>query len=201
MRSKLRAPLRVFLRASPDAGSTGPEPDPTPAPLVGLTVYTADSLAVGYVPLTAGRVTDLLDERGDFEFVDTYVESLDDGHGLALRSVVIARDEIHVVAVAGPRGDPRRRKRTRSIPVEMRVGPYDVSGNIHVVPGADPIMSFRRRTMVPLTEATVEWDAPDGRMSARWATVVVNRLLAAWIAPARCDIRPPDLQLLPEVDG
>jgi hypothetical protein len=41
--------------------------------------------------------------------------------------------------------------------------------------------------MVPLTEATIEWDAPGGRKIARWDTVVVNRLLTDWIAPATRD--------------
>lgn len=169
---------------------------------MGLTLYTGDSLAFGYLPLSAGRVTDLMNDHDSFEFVDAHIESIDDGHGLDLRSVAILREEIFAAAVAGPRGDPRHRKRTRSVPIELRVGPYDVRGNIHVAPGTDPIISFRnRRTMVPLTEATVEWDAPDGRQVARWETVVVNRLLTEWISTARRDVRPRDLQLAPEADG
>ena len=160
MRSKLRGSLRIFLRASPPAEPEEPPSDPPPVPVVGLTVYTGDSLAFGYLPLTARRVTDLMNEHEAFEFVDTYLESLEDRHGLSLHTVAIARDEILAVAVAGPRGDPTRRTRTRPIPVELRIGPYDVRGSIHVVPGTDPIISFRsRRAMVPLTEATIEWEA------------------------------------------
>jgi hypothetical protein len=202
MRSKLRGSVRVFLRASPGAEPEDAPSGPPPLPVVGLTVYTGDSLAFGYLPLTAGRVTDLMNEHESFEFVDTYLESLEDRHGLSLHTIAIARDEILAVAVAGPRGDPARRTRTRPIPVELRIGPYDVRGNIHVVPGTDPLISFRsRRPMVPLTEATIEWETPDGRRIARWGTVVVNRLLTDWIAPARRDVRPPDLNLVPEVDG
>ena len=201
MRSTLRGPLRLFLRMSPGPTPDDQQPDPPPVPVVGLTVYTGDSLAFGYLPLSARRVTDLLNEHEEFEFVDTHLESLEDGHGLSVRSVVIARDEIYVVAVAGPRGDPNRRTRTRPIPVELQLGPYDVLGNIHVVPGADPLGSFRRRTMVPITEATIEWDTPGGRRIARWGTVVMNRLLTEWIAPARREVRPPDQQLVPEADG
>jgi len=194
--------VRVFLRASPAAEPEDAPSGPPPPPVVGLTVYTGDSLAFGYLPLTAGRVTDLMNEHESFEFVDTYLESLEDRHGLSLHTIAIARDEILAVAVAGPRGDPARRTRTRPIPVELRIGPYDVRGNIHVVPGTDPLISFRsRRAMVPVTEATIEWETPDGRRSARWGTVVVNRLPTDWIAPARRDVRPPDLYLVPEVDG
>jgi len=202
VRSRLPRPLRVFRRESMAGTGAGQPPGASEVPTVGLTLYTGDSLAFGYLPLSAGRVTDLMNDHDSFEFVDTYVESIDDGHGLELRSVVVAREEIFVAAVAGPRGDPRYRKRTRSIPIEVHVGPYDVRGNIHVAPGTDPIVSFRsRRTMVPLTEATVQWDAPDGRQAAQWETVVVNRQLTEWIAPARQDVRPRDRQLAPETDG
>ena len=202
MRSTLSRPLRVFRHGPLPATGAGGAPAPVDPPTVGLTLYTGDSLAFGYLPLSAGRVTDLMNDHDSFEFVDTYVQSIDDGHGLELRSVVIARDEIFAAAVAGPRGDPRYRKRTRPVPIEIHLGPYDVRGNIHVAPGTDPIVSFRsRRAMVPLTEATVEWDAPEGRQAAQWDTVVVNRLLTEWIAPARQDVRPRDRQLVPEADG
>ena len=188
MRTKLRAPLRVFL---PDA-----PPDPPSAHVVRLTLYACDSLAFGYLPLSAGRVTDLMNEHEALEFVDTYLQNIAGGHGLALRAASIALEEICAVGVTGPRGDPKRRTRTLPIPVELQVGPYDVRGNIHVVPGSDPIASFRSRlAMVPLTEATIEWDAPDGRRIARWGTVVVNRLLVDWIAPATRDVWPPEVQL------
>jgi hypothetical protein len=188
MRTKLRAPLRVFL---PDA-----PPDPPSVHVVRLTLYACDSLAFSYLPLSAGRVTDLMNEHEALEFVNTYLQNIAGGHGLALRAASIALEEICAVGVTGPRGDPKRRTRTLPIPVELRVGPYDVRGNIHVVPGSDPIASFRSRlAMVPLTEATIEWDAPDSRRIARWGTVVVNRLLVDWIVPATRDVWPPEVQL------
>lgn len=183
------------LDTSPGASETDP------VPTVELTVYADDSVAFGRIALTADRVTDLLNDATEFEFADTYLQSLDDSHGVLVRTIVVARDEILVVAVAGPRGDPTRRTRTRPIPVELRLGRYDISGNIHVVPGTDPIVGFRRRrVMVPLTEATIAFDAPGGRTISRFGTIVVNRDLTDWIAPAsRSDIRPPEL--VPELAG
>ncbi len=188
------------------AADPGPDPADNPVPpeavpTVELTVYAEDSVAFGRVPLTADRVTDLMNDGTQFEFSDTYLQSLDDSHGLLVRTVVVARDEIFVVAVAGPRGDPLRRTRTRPIAVELRVGRYDVNGNIHVVPGTDPIVGFRRRkVMVPLTEATIAFDAANGRTISRFGTVLVNRNLTDWIAPAsRSDVRPPEL--IPEFAG
>jgi hypothetical protein len=202
MRARLPGPLRMVFQAAPHAAHAERLTLAAPkVPIVELTVYAGDSVAFGRLPLTADRVTDLMNDRTEFEFVDTFVQSLDDSHGLLVRTVVVAREEIFAVAVAGSRGDPTRRIRTRPIPVELRLGRYDVSGNIHVIPGTDPIIGFRRRrVMVPLTEATIEFDSPDGRKLSRFGTILVNRDLAGWIAPAsRSDVRPPDL--VPELDG
>jgi hypothetical protein len=202
MRARLQGPLRMVFHAAPHAVvAERPTLEAPPVPMVELTVYADDSVAFGRVALTADRVTDLMNDSTEFEFVDTFLQSLDDSHGLLVRTVVVAREEIFAVAVAGPRGDPTRRIRTRPIPVELRLGRYDVSGNIHVIPGTDPIIGFRRRrVMVPLTEATIEFDSPDGRKLARFGTILVNRDLTDWIAPAsRSDIRPPEL--VPELEG
>jgi hypothetical protein len=202
IRSRLPRPLQIVFRsAAPAARAEEPSPDTRPIPLVELTVFSGDSLAFGQLALDADRVTDLMNDHDAFEFVDTTLQSLDDGHGLSVQDVVIAREEIFAVAVSGPRGDPKRRTRTRPIPVELRLGPYDVSGNIHVVPGTDPIIGFRRRrVMIPLTEATIEYDSPAGRVRSRFETILVNRLLADWIAAAsRSDVRPPEL--VPELGG
>ncbi len=202
MRARLPGPLRVFFHPAPTSEPEDATRGPAPAPRVGLTTYTEDSLAFGFVALTAARVTDLLNEHEEVELIDAYVQSLEDRHGLALRTIVVGRDEILAVGVAGPRGDPARRVRTRSIPIELSIGPYDIWGNIHVMPGTDPLASFRSRgALVPLTEATVEWDMEDGHQVAHWATVVVNRSLTQWIAPARRDVRPPEADLVAEFDG
>ena len=202
MRDRLPGPLRLVFQAGPHPAELDHPPAGAPSvPVVELTVFADDSVAFGRVALTAHRVTDLMNESAEFEFVDTFLQSLDDSHGLLVRTVTVARDEIFAVAVAGPRGDPTRRTRTRPIPVELRVGRYDVSGNLHIVPGTDPIIGFRRRpTMVPLTEATIEFDSADGRKISRFGTILVNRDRTNWIGPSsRSDIRPPDL--IPEREG
>ena len=191
----------MFFQSPPEGAAECPALEAPPVPIVELTVYAGDSVAFGRLALTADRLTDLMNDYTEFEFVDTFLQSLDDSHGLLVRTVIVAREEIFAVAVAGPRGDPTRRTRTRPIPVELRLGRYDVSGNIHVVPGTDPISGFhRRRVMVPLTEATIEFDSPDGRKLSRFGTILVNRDLTEWIAPAtRSDVRPPEV--IPELEG
>lgn len=190
----------VFHAVPREATAERPTVEAPPAPMVELAVYSGDSVASGQLALTANRVTDLMNERTEFEFVDMLLESLDDAHELLVSTVIVSRSEILAIAVAGPRGDPKRRTRTRPIPIELRVGRYDVSGNIHVIPGTDPIVGFRRRrVMVPLTEATIEFDSRDGRKVSRFATLLVNRDLTDWIAPAtRAHVRPPSR--VPELD-
>ena len=169
-------------------------PDVSPAPLVELTVYSDDSRASGHLALSADRVTDLLNQHDEVRLVDPSVQSLEDGHELALPEVAVRRDEMYAVAVSGPQGNARRRTRTRPCPVELRLGQYDVSGSLHAVPGPDPVPGFfhRRQVMVPLTEATIAYDSPAGRVVSRYDTLLVNRLLVDRIAPARrSDVRPP----------
>ncbi len=166
----------------------------SPDPLVELTVYADDSRASGRVALSADRVTDLLNSAEQFTLVDLSAQSLEDGHELALPEAVVLREEMYAVAVTGPQGNPRRRLRTRSYPVELRLRRYDVSGHLHAFPGTDPVAGFfhRREVMVPLTEATIAYDSPAGRVSSRYDTLLVNRLLPDRIAPAwHSDVRPP----------
>lgn len=200
IRARLPGPLRMVFHEAPPAADVECEMlEAQPPPLVEVTLYADDAVAFGRLALTASRVTDLLNDGT--ELVDAFLQALDDSHAVLLRTVVVARDEIFAVAVTDPRGDPTRRTRTRPIPVEVHVGRYDVSGNLHVVPGTDPISGFRRRrVMVPLTEATIGFDSPAGRTLSRCGTILVNRDLTEWIAPAsRSDIRPPEV--IPELQG
>lgn len=200
MRSRFPGPLRLVFAARPPAEAERPEVCAPLVSLVELTLYAADCVARGRLALTAERVTDLMNERAEYEFVDAFVQSFQDDL-LSVSTLIIARDEILAVGVTGPRGDPSRRKRTRALPVELRVGRYDVTGNIHVVPGADAVSGFGRgRIMVPLTEATIAYDSAGERFLTRVGTILVNAKLTDWIGPAmRSDVRPPEG--VPELQG
>jgi hypothetical protein len=163
-------------------------------PLVEVTFYADDSVAFGRLALTADRLTELMNDRVEFDLVDAFLQSLDDGHEVSVGTVGVSRDEICAVAVTGPRGDPTRKIPTRVFPVELRLGRYDVTGNIHVLPGTDPITIFRRRrVMVPLTEATIAFDSPDGRRRTWFGTILVNRDLTDRIAiSSRSDVGQPE---------
>ena len=180
--------------ATPAASAAAPLRDVPPDPLVELAIYSGDSLASGHVALSTDRVTDLLNDAEEFTLVDLAVQSLEDGHELSLPEALVLRSELYAVAVSGPQGSPKRRIRTRPCPVELRLRRYDVSGHLHALPGTDPVAGFfhRREVMIPLTEATIAYDSPAGRVLCRYDTLLVNRLLVERISPARrSDVRPP----------
>jgi hypothetical protein len=70
----------VFQVEPPVADATCPTVEASPVAIVELTVYAEDSVAFGRLALSADRVTDLMNERTEFEFVDTFLQSLDDSH-------------------------------------------------------------------------------------------------------------------------
>ena len=58
----------------------------------------------------------------------------------------------------------------------IRMGRYDVRGYIHALPGSDPLTAIRRRkTMVPLTDATIDYQSGGVHQRRRVGAVVINR--------------------------
>jgi hypothetical protein len=64
----------------------------------------------------------------------------------------------------------------------LRIGPYEVSGYLHVVPGGDAVSNFRhRKPMVPLTDAWIEFEVAGVRERRLAGTLVVNRDQVDWV--------------------
>lgn len=172
--------LRVaFQRSGHEADLEALRATPTATPLlpmVDFVAYAEDCLLSGRVRLRAERLTDMLNEHDEVELVDVMVERLDAPGAIEVREVVVRRDEIVLVHATGPRGEPERRQRTRQHPVMMGMGRYDVRGYIHTLPGADPLTAIRRRkTMVPLTAATIDFISGGLHQRRRVGAVVINR--------------------------
>ncbi len=162
--------------------------------------YAEDCLFRGHVRMAADRLTDLLNDHDEYELVDVLVEDLAGDRTVQLRDIVIARDELLLVHVVGPRGDRGRRVRTRQHPLAMQVGPYQVRGYIHALPGTDAVSSFRhRKPMVPLTEAWIDYLQGNAQQRRQVATVVVNRHQVDWVVEAQeAEVEMPDLFLQPD---
>jgi hypothetical protein len=134
--------------------------------MVDVFAYAGDCILSGRIALTADRLTDVLNGHSECTLVDVLVEDLTDGHVIERREVLVARDELLLVQIVGPRGNPERRNRTRQHALELKVGPYHVRGHLHALPGSDPIASLRHRhPMEPFTDVMIE-HAVDGIVRA-----------------------------------
>jgi hypothetical protein len=171
----IRNVARLVFSAPRAAAELEPIAVPSP-PLIDLFAYAEDCILSGRIALTADRLTDVLNSHPEYTLVDVLVESLLDGHVVERREVLVARDELLLVQIVGPRGNVERRQRTRQHPLELQIGPYRVRGHLHTVPGSDPIASLRhRRPMVPFTEVSVEHSI-DGALQRRYmSAVLINR--------------------------
>jgi hypothetical protein len=164
--------------------------DPMPAsallPLVEFVAYAVDCILSGHVRLAADRLTDMLNQYDQIELVDVMVQRLDGLGAVEVKEIVARRDELLLVHATGPRGSLERRQRTRPHPLELKLGPYYVRGDLHAPLGHDPLVSIRRRkAMVPVTNAWIEYPVGGERNRRRVGALVVNRHQIDVIAPAR----------------
>lgn len=183
MRPRLPAPLRlVFGRRRRPVEEHGISEAIVPPPEVEFVAYGEDCLLSGHLVLPTDRLTDLLNEHDAYVLIDVLVESLVDGSGIEVHELAISRDEILLVHATGPRGNPERRQRTRQHPIAAQLGPYHVRGYLHALPGSDPIESIRRRkAMVPLTDAWVEYGVHGIRQRRHVSSLVINREQLDWV--------------------
>lgn len=195
--------LRVVFNRSAASAASADHPEAPPADAAGsgqaveFVAYGEDFVLSGVVRMAADRLTDMLNEHDEYLLVDVLVEGLAGDRVVEVTEVLVRRDELLLVHAAGPRGNQNRRHRTRSHPVAIQMGPYHVRGYVHVLPGADPVQAIRRRRpMVPLTDAWIEFPLATGRPRRRVGTVVVNREQMDWIVPAIDDeVEMPELPL------
>src|ERR1035437_10148031 len=144
--------------------------------MVEIDAYAADCRVHGRVEFGEGRLSDQLNQSPELLIRDARLESVADGHVVAISEITIARDELCAVVVSGPRGDIARRLHTRTRLVEVEVGPYLVVGRAHGTPTSEPLgIALRRQAWVPLTEATVMYRCGGSDVREEMATLLVNR--------------------------
>jgi hypothetical protein len=141
--------------------------------------FAEDCRVEGRVDLGDARLADLLNGSRSIVVHDCVLVSTTDGHRQQLDSLEIARDELDIVVANGPRGDPERRLATRPSGVAVRLGPYSAEGFMHAPPTADPTRGLDRRpVMIAITDAVLEYQFCNERVSERFRTLLVNRELA-----------------------
>ena len=194
---RVRRQLRLAFGEPERPEAVPTPPEAVPSPLVDFVAYGEDCLLSGQLRLDADRLTDLLNEHEDFVLINVHAADLGGGAGYEVREVLVPRDELLLVHATGPRGGPQRRIRTRPFPVALRVGPFDVRGYLHSLPGSDPLESFRRRpSMIPVTDAWIEYLRAGRRERRRVDTLIVNRHRVEWIVEAVDEeVEMPELPL------
>jgi hypothetical protein len=150
--------------------------------LVAFVAYGEDCILSGEAVLDADRLTDMLNEHDEYLLAGVTVERFDEGDPLNVEEIVALRDEIFMVHANGPRGDAARRHRTTPQHLAIKMGPYEVRGFFHALPGADPVEALRRRkAMVPITDARIGYFLHGERQEILVDTLIVNRELIDWV--------------------
>jgi hypothetical protein len=179
MVNRLPRRLRLgFASAGPDDEPAVHQPDQ-----VDFVAYGEDCILSGRAVLDAGRLSDMLNGHEEYLVSGLSVVRFDDATPFELDDeIVVPRDAIYLVHASGPRGDAARRLRTMPQHLAIKMGPYKVRGLFHALPGADPVVAFRRRkVMVPLTDALLEYTFHGERKETRVETVIVNREQIDWV--------------------
>jgi hypothetical protein len=201
----LRQRLRLVFKAGP-AGSEhddGAGASAGQLPWVRFVAFTEDCLVSGRIQLDSDRLSDTLNAHQEYQLCDMLVESLEDGRSVHTDEVSLDRDELLAVLADGPRGDPTRRIRTLAHAVTFKAGPYLIRGDLHALPGMEPLASARRRRpMIPLSDAWIEYRSGGTTQVSMPGTIVVNRATADWI---QLGFAPPsaleDLELVRAASG
>lgn len=185
----------------PDKPELEPEFVPRPQE-VEFAGYAEDCRIFGFWRHGAERLSDALNDNEEFLLYDVLLASLEDGHTSDAREFLVRRDELLAVRGAGPRGNIARRSRTRPSPITLQTGPYTIHGYLHAPPGADAVRQIRRRKpMVPLTEAWIEYPAGGALHRARVGPIIVNHETLDWIRHSRDEeVSTPGLPAESKID-
>lgn len=189
--------------ADPPAAAPETEPAGEPAgPEVEFSAYAEDCRIFGFWRHGAERLSDALNAHETYLLHDVLIAALADGRTQELRELRVERDELLAVRAAGPRGNAARRSRVRPAPLTLQAGPYTIHGYLHGPPGADPLLNIRRRKpMVPLTEAWIEYAAGGELHRGRVGVIIVNHDAADWVSISRDDeVRSPGLPAESAID-
>lgn len=149
---------------------------------VGFVAYGEDCLLTGRTQLDSDRLSDMLNAHDEYVLFGVTVERFDGGETIEIDEITVPRDEIFLVHAQGPRGDAARRHRTAPQHLAIKMGPFEVRGYFHALPGADPVEAMRRRkTMVPLTDARIEYTFQGERRETKVDALIVNREQIDWV--------------------
>jgi hypothetical protein len=151
---------------------------------IDFAAFAGDCTISGKMTMFGERLTDFLNGQERFRVHHLECQSLDDGHTVDLDSLSLERNDLLAVVASGPRGSEKQRLTLRTNRLQVSIGPYLILGQVHAEPGVDPLASvLKREPMIPLTHATIAYEAAGTFMVRDISTIIVNRLLVDWISP------------------
>ncbi len=156
---------------------------------VDLVAFTADRRITGTIPLADDRLSDMLNSVPRIVLRGATVLDLVADAVPRKADVTLAVGAIVAVVATGRRGSETRRRRTDLRRARIGLIRFIVSGSLHVPAGSlDPAASTDptvvlagRDVLVPLTEATIAYDLGKDPVTEEHATILINRVHAAWI--------------------
>jgi hypothetical protein len=151
---------------------------------VEFTAFADDSIIGGSLDCETARLSDFLAADPEFEIRDVVVVALDDGRTLTVPAATISKGDFAAITSSGPRGNAALRIRTRPFPVRTRLGPYDIAGYLHLPPSAHAFTGVVRRSVVPLTSATIRYQLGDEDVERHCDAILMNGDRVTWVAPA-----------------
>jgi len=151
---------------------------------VEFTAFADDSIIDGSLTCETERLSDYLAADPEFEIHDVVLVALDDGRTLRVDQATVSKTDFAAITSNGPRGNKALRTRTRPFPVRTRLGPYDIAGYLHLPPSAHAFTGVVRRSIVPLTSATIRYDLGSQRVERSCDALLLNGDRVAWVAPA-----------------
>lgn len=178
--ASLGSRLRLVLRQPGDGRTFDSSEDDLPE--VDFVAYALHERLSGRIRLDDDRLSDMLNAHDEFVLVDALAERLPEGGSMVVSEILLRRNELAVVHATGPRGNRAQRVRTETHPLVFRIGRYLVSGRVHTGRGEDALMSVRsRQSMVPLTEAAIEFRVGPDVVREPASAIVINRDLVDWV--------------------
>lgn len=180
---------KMRLVFKPPLVPAAPQPDGPVAvsSTIDFSAWAEDCRLFGTLELDGDRLSDMLNLYDELVLVDVLAQAHDGGQITEIPELAISREEILLVEASGPRGNPTRRRRLRAVPISVQLDDYLVRGDVHVSPGADPIVALGRRPpMIALTDAQIMYRGEIQRLSdPAHATVLFNWHLLTGIHVAK----------------
>ncbi len=139
--------------------------------------YSGDCLIHGRLELPEEfRLTDFLNTADLYPVNSVSLYALEDGHQVSAGSQELAVDDLWAVEPTDSGVRAQFHVPTRAVNVELEMPPYRIAGYLHGVNTGDPLAAVhRRRRMIPLTDAVIQFTYAGREVSRETNVLIVNR--------------------------